>query len=124
MKQLIIEGTKYSPRIELNPTGHIKIEGRCLFEDTFVYFNPIFRWVKSCTFNTVDIKIKLEYVNTSSVKQIYTLLSLIKDNYHIKNVYINWYYEEGDDDCLELGKDIESQIQLPFDFYEYTETAA
>ncbi len=124
MKQVIIEGTKYSPRVELNPTGEIKIQGRCIIEDPYMYFNPIFRWVKSCTFSTVNIEIKLEYANTGSVKQIYTLLTLIRDNYSIKNVYINWYYEEGDDDNLELGKDIESQINLPFDFFEYSETAA
>ena len=123
MKQLIIEGTKFSPRVELNPTGEIKIQGRCIVEDPHKYFNPIFRWVKSCTFNTVNIEIRLEFVNTGSVKQIYNLLSLIKDNHSIRNTYINWYYEEGDNDSLELGKDIESQINLPFDFFEYSEVA-
>jgi len=124
MKQLIIEGTKFSPRVELNPNGHIKLEGRSIIENPFHFFNPVFRWIKSVNFNTVNVSIKLDYLNTGSVKQLYTLLTLIRENRSIKNIYINWYYEEGDDDCFELGKDIESQISLPFDFFELSETTA
>jgi len=42
----------------------------------------------------------------------------------VQNVYFSWYYEEGDDDTLELGKDIESQVNLPFNFFEYIEKKA
>jgi len=124
MKQLIIEETNYSPRVELSPRGEIKIKGRSIIENPYEFFNPVFRWVKSCTFKTVHVEIRLEYANTGTVKQIYTLLTLIRDNYSIKNVYINWYYMEGDKDTLELGRDIESKINLPFDYFEYSETAA
>ena len=121
MKQIIFEGTNYAPRVELNPDGEIKMQGRCIIEDSVAFFNPIFRWVKTCTFNTVKVEIKLEYINTSSVKQIFTLISLIKENYSIKNVYVHWFYEEGDDDHFEVGKAMESQLNLPFDFFEYSE---
>jgi len=33
------------------------------------------------------------------------------------NIY-KWYFEKSDTDMLEIGKDIESIINLPFDFYE------
>jgi hypothetical protein len=124
MKQLVIEGTKLSPKVILSPEGFVKIEGRSLIEDPISFFNPIFRWIKTINISTLRVDIKLEYLNTSSVKQIFMLLTLIKDNYSIKDVYINWYYEEGDEDNLELGKDIESQIKLPFDFFEFSESAA
>ena len=124
MKQLIIEGTKHSPKVELNLTGEIKIQGRCIMEDSFEFFKPIFTWVKDCAFKTVNVELNFEYINTSSVKQIFNLLLLIKSNQGIQNVYISWYYEEGDDDTLELGKDIESQVNLPFDFFEYAEKMA
>jgi hypothetical protein len=124
MKQLVIEGTKYSPRVELNPNGEIKLEGRSIIEDPIGFFNPIFRWIKSVNFNTLKVDIKMEYLNTGSLKQVYTLLTLIKENHCVKNIYVSWYYEEGDEDCYELGRDIESQIKLPFDFFEYEETAA
>jgi len=124
MKQLVIEGTKQSPRVELNPTGELKIQGRCIIEDSVEFFKPIFKWVNCSTFKTLHIDINLEYINTSSVKQLYSLLILVKSNRDINNVYINWYYEEGDEDTLELGQDIESQVNIPFDFFEITEKVA
>jgi hypothetical protein len=120
MKKMIFEGTKYAPRIELNPEGEIKIEGRCIIDDVYTYFSPVFRWIKTCTFNTVTIEIKLEFVNTNGVKQIYNFLTLVKRNYYIKNAYINWFFEEGDEGCLEIGKTLESQINIPFNYYEYS----
>ena len=124
MKQLFIEGTKNSPRVELNPSGEIKIQGRCIMEDSSKFFNPIFLWVKYATCKTINIEINLEYINTSSVKQLFSLLLLVKSNHNFRNIYVNWYYEEGDDDNFELGKDIESVTKLPIDFFEYKEQVA
>jgi len=124
MKLQIIEGTPHSPKVELNPTGEIKMHGRCIIEDSIEFFAPIFLWIKCFNFNKVNIDINLEYINTSSVKQLYCMLQHVKSNRNIKEVYINWYYEEGDDDMLELGQDIESQINLPFDFFECAEKLA
>jgi hypothetical protein len=70
------------------------------------------------------VYIKLEYINTSSSKQIFNLLKLIHENSTILDVNVQWYYEEGDEDTYELGKDIESEIRIPFEFLEYAETAA
>lgn len=119
MKQLILEGSKYSPRIELNPDGEIKLQGRCIIDDAYTYFSPVFRWIKTCTYPTVKIEIKMEFINTNGVRQIYNLLTLVKDNYSIKNAYINWFFEEGDENCFEIGKTLESQINLPFNYFEY-----
>lgn len=120
MKKLILEGSKYSPRVELNPTGDIKIQGRCIIDDVFTYLSPVFRWIKTCTYPCVTIEIKLEFVNTNGVRQIYNLLKLVKENYSIKNSYINWYFEEGDENCLEVGKTLESQVNLPFSYFEFS----
>jgi hypothetical protein len=124
MKQVKIEATQHSPKVELNPTGEIKIQGRCIIEDSVEFFAPLFLWVNDYNLSKIEVEINLEYINTSSVKQLYSLLQQIKANRTITNVYINWYYEEGDDDMLELGQDIESQINMPFDYYECAERAA
>ncbi|HEY4789567.1 MAG TPA: DUF1987 domain-containing protein [Bacteroidales bacterium] len=118
MKQLIVEGTKKTPHVELNPDGHVIIKGRCIMENPIPFFDPIFNWVKKCTSSALNVDIQLEYVNTGGVKQIFTLLLLIKDNSSIRDVYIHWIYEEGDDAIFELGKEIELQIKLPFGFFE------
>ncbi len=120
MKHLVIDQCQLSPRVELNPEGIISINGKCILEDTVGFFNPIFRWIKICTFNTVKIEFRIDYANTGSVKQFYNLLELIKENYCIKHVYVNWYFETGDEDHFDLGKTLESQTNIPFDFYEYS----
>jgi hypothetical protein len=120
MKTLIIEATNYSPRMELNAKGEITIRGKSIVEDAVKFYTPVFRWVRSCTFSTLKVKIKIDYMNNNSSKQIFNLLNLIRHNHHVKNVYISWYFETGDDGILELGKEFESRLNLPFDFLQYS----
>ena len=124
MNEMIIEPTKYSPRVELDPKGLINIQGRSIIEDPFTFYNPILSWVKNASSTSIKVEIKLEYLNTSSSIQIYKLLSIIQENYESNNVTISWFYEEDDEDTFELGKEFESQLKIPFGFYRFSETAA
>ena len=124
MKSIIIEGTKYSPRIELHPHGQMSFAGRSLIEDPVTFYKPVFQWIREQSFELLNIEIKLEYINTSSTKQIFSLITEINDHSGIKNMHIDWYYEEDDEDSLELGKEIESLMDIPFDFYKFPEVAA
>jgi hypothetical protein len=124
MEELVIEGTKYSPRVELYPTGSINIQGRSILEDPFTFYNPILTWIRNTTLSSLNVAIKLEYLNTSSSVQIYKLLSLIQENYGDKNVSISWYYEEDDEDTFDLGKEFESQLKIPFGFFKFSEAIA
>jgi len=47
----------------------------------------------------------------------------ILESIHINgsNVAIQWYYEEDDDEILEMGNDYSSVIELPFTFIEVEE---
>ena len=121
MEQLLIEPTKNSPRVELNPDGKISMKGRCFIEDSFTFFSPVIKCFKTNIFNSVKIDIQLEYLNTSGLVQIFSLMTLVKEKYISNKITINWFYEEGDEDIYEVGKTIESQINLPFNFFEYTE---
>jgi hypothetical protein len=124
MKEMIIEATKNSPKVEFNPEGKMIIQGRSIIEDTVSFYNPIIDWVRNCSSKKFTLEVRLEYMNTSSSKQVFTILKSIKDNYNIKDAYIKWYYEEDDEDMLEMGKDYESMIRIPIDFYEYTDHVA
>jgi hypothetical protein len=121
MERLFIEATKATPRVEFLPNGELSIHGRSLPEDPHGFYNPILQWINKSTLNTINLEVRLEYMNTSSYKQIYTLLSNIKENIYAKSIRIDWYFEEGDDDGLETGKEFESLIKLPFFFHEYAE---
>ena len=121
---MIIEPTKYSPRVELNSDGYIHIQGRSIIEDPFSFYDPILNWVKNVTAHSLKVEIKLEYLNTSSSIQIYKLLSTIQENFGEQYASISWFYEDGDEDTYELGKEFESQLKLPFGFYRFQEVAA
>jgi hypothetical protein len=121
MNRLFIDATKATPRVEFLPSGELSIHGRSLPEDSISFYNPIIQWIKQSNFEKVSLEIRLEYMNTSSYKQIYTLLNELKENINIKHVVVNWFFEEGDDDGYETGKEFESLIRLPFKFHEYAE---
>lgn len=121
MNRLFIEATKATPRIEFLPSGELSIHGRSLPEDPHGFYNPLIHWINQSNIENISLEIRLEYMNTSSYKQIYTLLNELKENPHINQKHVNWYFEEGDDDGYETGKEFESLIRIPFTFHEYAE---
>lgn len=121
MNRLFIEATKATPRVEFLPSGEFSIHGRSLPEDPHGFYNPIIQWVSQCKLENITLEIRLEYMNTSSYKQIYTLLNELKENVSVNQKQVNWYFEEGDDDGYDTGKEFESLIRLPFKFHEYAE---
>ena len=68
----------------------------------------------------VDVRIKMEYFNTSSSKCIYDLLKEVKSLENKgKEVVVRWYYDEDDEDMLEAGEDYSDLLDLHFRFIEY-----
>ena len=121
MKLMKIEATKYSPGVELNSEGEMIIHGRSIQEDPIAFYKPIIEWIKNCPSKTFTLEIRLEYMNTSSTKVLLDFIKSVKEKYNSSEVFIKWYYESDDDDMLELGKDFESIICIPIDFYELCE---
>ena len=113
-----IEARKHTPAVELDPEGVIKLEGRSIMDDPLVFYNPIIEWISNCNSKTFTIEMRLEYMNTSSYKMMLMLFKSIKKHYNSTNILIKWYYDSDDEDMLDLGKDIESLINVPVDFYE------
>ncbi len=121
MKAIFLQETKGTPRVEFNPNGNMLLSGKSLPEDPFSFYNPLLDWANECTAEKIILDLRLEYMNTSSSKQIFSLLSNIADNKNITSATVNWFYEEGDDDGYETGKEFESIVKLPFNFHEYAE---
>ena len=124
MNKLFIEATRSTPRVEFLPTGEMSISGRSLPEDPFGFYDTLFGWVKQSTLESVSIEIHLEYMNTSSSKQIYSLLINLREKVSVRNILVKWYFEEGDEDNLETGKEFESMLNIPFVYHEFADTLA
>ncbi len=122
MNKLIIEGTRKTPKVMLNPSGNLRIEGRSIPEDAKLFFNAIVDWIKDYvsspgTKTTFDIA--FEYLNSGTSKYVLEILSVLKElTQKNHQLTVNWYYEEGDDDILERGEYYSSILDIKINFIE------
>ncbi|MFC2104488.1 DUF1987 domain-containing protein [Bacteroidota bacterium] len=121
---LIIEKELDTPYIELED-GLIKMEGRLMPENILSFFKPVEKWInkylkKPAEFTKIDLN--LSYLNSCSTKRMCDLLKLFNKKY-LKgyNMKVYWTYEDGDDTVQEIGNDLESTVEIPFE-YIVTET--
>ncbi len=108
---LYISDTPSTPSIEFKKSGSLKIEGKSLPEDPKRFFGPLFEWAEALDSESVNINIKLEYVNTSSSKRIIEFLKIVDNNKKIHKIDLNWFYEADDPDMLEFGEIIEHNLR-------------
>ena len=118
------EPSKRTPWIILEP-GRIFIMGRSIPENPGDFYRPVQEWLSEYARNNVDktkIEFGFEYINTSSIKWIYTLLKELSEMKEIlRNARVMWYYEHGDEDMCELGFILRSLVECPFVVVEVDE---
>lgn len=117
MNALNLEATQDTPHISLDKgSGKFEVSGRSLPEDVIEFYTPVIEWLqgyaKAPNAKTVFM-FKLDYFNTASSKLI---LELLKTLTGINGAQVEWYYEEGDEDVLDAGKEFSEQVTIPFDF--------
>ena len=121
MKELIIEKIRNLPGVNFNPSdGILEIEGRSIPENPEDFYNPVLDWINQYFKDPRDftvLKIKLEYINSGSSRFMLTLLRTVKRCYNKgHDCRVDWYYEEGDESILDLGKYFYETTKLPFEF--------
>ena len=124
MESILKEATHSTPAINFNMDGRLMIEGRSLPEDVNKFYKPLIEWIVKLEAESVKMDINLEYLNSASSKKLLELLKIMDANSKIKSLIINWHYEEGDDDSLEMGQIFEEVlIRARFHYHEYAEAA-
>ena len=111
MDDLIINETVSTPKIEFRSLGLLTIRGKSLPEDPKRFFNPLLQWVKDLNAEKVDLELFLEYVNTSSSKNLLELIKSIDKNPKIKHLNFYWHYDIDDLGMLEFGELIASNLR-------------
>ena len=118
MENLVREGSFKLPTLSLNAdSGVLDIEGKSIPERTAEFYDPILAWideyVKSPQEETT-LNIKLEYCNSSSTRYLMDILDRFENLFKAgKKVAINWYYEEDDEDMLDLGESYSVPLSVP-----------
>ncbi|MEE4213912.1 MAG: DUF1987 domain-containing protein [Bacteroidales bacterium] len=124
MKQLVIEATKTSPEIVLKASGTLRFKGRSIHENTQDFFDSVIKWIDEYINDPADttfVDIQLEYFNSATAKYIVIMLQRLKEvMLKDKKYYVNWFYEEGDEDILERGEYFSSVLDMDFNFVEMT----
>jgi len=131
MKILNIEATLKSPKVIFDTKNFIfEMQGNSRPENVRKFYYPIIEALKrfyesvlennkleSTSSEVFKYNFKLEYFNSSSAKFISDIIVLI-DNYNKKgfNNKIYWYFEDGDEDMIEVGEDFSEMINVPFNF--------
>ena len=122
MELVTLESTKKTPNVLLDPSGRIRIGGRSIPEDASKFYDNILNWVLDYCHSPSDstvVDIELEYFNSGSAKFVMQILrelsELLAEGRDLK---VNWYYEEGDDDILERGEYYSSILDLEINFIE------
>ena len=118
---LHLKSTEDTPEVFFNTEkNEFSIKGRSLPEDSLSFYKPVISWMAAYAKHpnpSSELIIALEYFNSSSVKQVLTLISafseIIKSG---KEAKIVWYYSEGDDLMEMKGLEFKSMVMsIPFE---------
>ncbi|MFP4046685.1 MAG: DUF1987 domain-containing protein [Bacteroidales bacterium] len=130
-EKIFKEETNYTPGIDLDPNKQkFEFTGVSRPEDTYDFYEPILSWVENYVNNILEkfeqnrvsnetfvIVFDFKYMNSSSSKYIFQILSNFKKLFNKRlNVTIFWYYDDIDDQILEDGEDFSEIINIPFKF--------
>lgn len=124
MKQLLIEETADTPKVQLDrDKNFFEISGLSLPEDAIEFYKPVLEWLEEYSKspnNETNFNLKLEYFNTASSKQIIQLLLFLEKLNAKSKVKIRWHYKDIDEDMHDLGEEYAEIIKVDFELVEYT----
>ncbi len=116
---LVLEKSFDTPYIQLEE-GLIKMEGQLMPENIILFFKPVEEWITNYLqkpASYTEINLNLSYLNSCSTKRLCDMLRLFNEQYlNGYNMKIIWTYEEGDDTVQEIGDDLKSMIDIPFEY--------
>ncbi len=119
METISREATPKTPSIEFDKgQGLLEIKGRSNPENTMDFYRPLVAWVDEYVQNApqmTTVNVHLEHFNTSSSKsilEVFRALDPIKQSE--KEIVVNWFYEDDDEDIMEAGENYEAITGLPF----------
>jgi len=122
MHDLIIESTTQTPFIHFQSNGQLEIVGKSIMDAPDDFWTNVKIWFTDYLLRPAPItcfKIQIDYLNTSSSKELLHLLYLLNDlanrGFQAK---VAWSFHEGDRDMQEVGKDYEHMVQVPFEFHQ------
>lgn len=124
MEALDIRATNDTPKVLLDPENEIfEISGRSLPEDVVSFYQPVLDWLedyKESPNDYTEFVFKYIYFNTATSKLVQDILIKLEEIHENgKQVQVIWFYEEDDEDMLDLGEEFSENVDIPFEIISY-----
>lgn len=118
MKNLEQEGSFKLPSLSLNAnSGVLELAGKSIPERTSEFYDPVLAWIDEYSQSPKEetiFNVKLEYCNSASTRYLMDILERLERIFKEgKKVTVNWYYEEDDEDMLDLGQSYSVPLTIP-----------
>ncbi|MBN1952662.1 MAG: DUF1987 domain-containing protein [Bacteroidales bacterium] len=124
MEALDIRATNDTPKVLLDPENDVfEISGRSLPEDVVSFYQPVLDWLdeyKEHPLEITEFVFKYIYFNTATSKLVQDILIKLEEIHETGNkVQVVWFYEEDDEDMLDLGEEFSENVDIPFEIIAY-----
>ncbi|MBN2213277.1 MAG: DUF1987 domain-containing protein [Bacteroidales bacterium] len=124
MDILDIKATNDTPRVIFDPESDIfEISGRSLPEDVVSFYQPVIDWLDEYSRlpnEKTEFVFKYIYFNTATSKLIQDILIRLEQIYETGNdVVVIWYYEQDDEDMMDLGEEFKEYVDIPFELVPF-----
>lgn len=118
-----INPTKNTPYVNLDiKKGLIEFKGVSSPSNSIAFYDKIFKVLnlyRKSSNKELEVNMAFTHFNTSSSKCLFDILKAIKVlEKSGKDVTINWFYEQFDEDMREVGEDYSDVINMPFLYFE------
>lgn len=118
VQSFVIEQTDQTPRLVLDAeAGTMELVGICYVEDPMDFFAVAFEWMDEYFASgktELHCVINITYLNTAASKAFRSLMRHMDQHCTSgRNITITWYYEDGDDDALDMGNFYSTNLRVP-----------
>ncbi len=117
MDNLIIEATKYTPKINFDAGNNLlEIAGETYPENTAEFYAPVFSWLdeylEQIDDKEVTVNLEINYFNSSSSKVLMDMFDKFEETVtEGKNITLNWIYDKENSSMLEAGKEFQEDME-------------
>lgn len=126
MKKYVVEATKSSPYICLDPESNtLELKGESYPENCAKFYSPMFRWLEdylpTADSERIKVSVELVYFNSSSSKVLMDLFDLLDEAARQgREIVVDWRYHEENETALECGEEfMEDVSELTFNLVKF-----
>jgi len=122
MDAIELKATSGTPTVQFGEDGKLVIKGRSIAENVKDFYQFLRDWGLKLHIEKLIIEVDLDYMNSTSSKNLLYFFKVLDANQNIGKIVVNWYYEIGDEDSLAKAQIFaESMRRAKFRYHLHTD---